>query len=253
MNVQINAAIVRVLTTQKIICGVGLLVSKHHLLTCAHVVADALGLPDNTDESPRAKVNVDFPMIAPGQILTGHVVLWQPPRANNDGGDIVVLELDSVLPAGAQPVSMVLADDMWGHQFGTVGFPSLHDNGVNSSGVLRGQNAAGWVQMDVDSTGYRIAKGFSGAPVWDIQLHCVVGVVVQAETDANTRIGFMIPTNVLARAWPDLAHTIPTHAPKVRTPRQCTNTATTLFTPPRGSTSPQAGDVYRCRSAGSQR
>ena len=46
--------------------------------------------------------------------------------------------------------------------------------------------------------------GFSGTAVWDEALHGVVGMVVAAESKADTKAAFIIPTDKLIEAWPDL-------------------------------------------------
>jgi hypothetical protein len=77
---------------------------------------------------------------------------------------------------------------------------------VLASGVLRGQTAAGWVQIeDVKEPGYRVQPGFSGTPVWDEQLSGVVEMAVAADADRLTKAAFVIPANQLIEAWPELA------------------------------------------------
>ncbi|MEZ4644870.1 MAG: hypothetical protein R3E31_19425 [Chloroflexota bacterium] len=51
---------------------------------------------------------------------------------------------------------------------------------------------------------YAVQPGFSGTAVWDETLHGVVGMVVTAESKAETKAAFIIPTDKLIEAWPDL-------------------------------------------------
>ncbi|MER5617290.1 hypothetical protein [Streptomyces sp. NPDC002215] len=60
------------------------------------------------------------------------------------------------------------------------GFPVGRPDGVWHSGVLRGRQGNGWVQIDPRSGGYRVSGGFSGSPVWDERLGGVVGMVAVA-------------------------------------------------------------------------
>src|SRR5438105_2211002 len=98
MSNQLTTSIVRVLDpTGKIIIGSGFLVSERHALTCAHVVAQALGLPEDTQECPTNEVNLDF-FCAPGQNVKAKVVAWrpitpEPAKLSKDEEDIAVLEL----------------------------------------------------------------------------------------------------------------------------------------------------------------
>ncbi|MFQ5793664.1 MAG: trypsin-like peptidase domain-containing protein [Candidatus Bipolaricaulia bacterium] len=211
MNDQLTASIVRILAANGAIAGTGFLVAERQVLTCAHVVSQALGLSNDTSETLQAEVRLDFPLLVePSRVLTARVILWQPPRSDSEG-DIAGLELDGDPPVGAQPVRLVKADDLWEHSFRTFGFPTGHDDGVWTSGLMRGRQTAGWVQIeDVKETGYRVEPGFSGAPVWDEQLDGVAGMAVAAEGRPEVKAAFIIPTDMLVDAWPTLdKRTIP--------------------------------------------
>jgi tetratricopeptide (TPR) repeat protein len=199
MTTQLESSLVRIRTAEGAVVGAGFLVAGRQVLTCTHVVAGALGLPDETPKPPEGEVHLGFPLIAPGHILTARVVLWRT------GEDIAGLELDDAPPAGAQAAYLIRADDLWGHPFRAFGFPAGHRDGVWASGVLRARQAADWVQIqDVTETGFRVEPGFSGAPVWDEQLNGVVGMAVAAEARPEIKAAFIIPTDVLVKAWPDV-------------------------------------------------
>ena len=85
MQESLEASLVRIHTVEGRVVGAGFLVDERHILTCAHVVAGALGLADDIPEKPQAQVTFDVPRVAPGQLLTARVVLWRPQRT--DGGD----------------------------------------------------------------------------------------------------------------------------------------------------------------------
>ena len=105
MTTPLESAIVRIRTANGTIVGAGFLVTDRHILTCAHVVADALDLPHDSPDAPQGELNLDFPLIAPGQMLTAHVVHWQP------AADVASLELASDRPPEAKPLRLVGADD----------------------------------------------------------------------------------------------------------------------------------------------
>ena len=199
MTTPLNSALVRIRTPSGTLVGTGFLVSGRHVLTCAHVVTGTLGLPSDTPNPPQADLHLDFPLLAPESTLTARVSHWQPTA------DVAVLELTADPPAESRPVRLVTAEDLWGHAFRAFGFPSGYDDGVWASGLLRGQTAAGWVQIeDVKEPGYRVQPGFSGALVWDEQLNGMVGMAVAADTDRATKAAFMVPTQALIGAWPGL-------------------------------------------------
>ena len=201
----LHSSIVRIQAANGTISGAGFLVTGRHLLTCAHVVCDALGQPASA--TPTELVHLDFPLIANSQPLTARVVIWRPKQPNGEG-DIAGLELSSPPPDGACPIRLVAANNMWGHACRAFGFPATHDNGVWASGVLRDRKANGRIQIeDTKIPGYAIQPGFSGTPVWDDELGGVVGMIVTAsgnkERRANIKAAFIIPTDKLIEALPE--------------------------------------------------
>jgi WD40 repeat protein len=207
---QLKASLVRILSKDNTIAGVGFLVSETRVLTCAHVVAQALNVPLETPKAPDVEVRLDFPLLTPGETFAARTVLWRPASPDTssehaDTEDVAVLELTTDPPHRSKIARLAASDDLWGHAFRSFGFPSSYDNGVWASGVLRDAQAGGWVQIEgVTDIGYFVTPGFSGSPVWDAQLDGVVGMVVGAERRPEVRAAFMIPTGALFKAWPDL-------------------------------------------------
>jgi len=66
---QLESSLVRIYSTNRKIVGAGFLVADRQVLTCAHVVARALGLAGNVPEAPQAEVRLDFPLVAAGHIV----------------------------------------------------------------------------------------------------------------------------------------------------------------------------------------
>ncbi|MFB2768543.1 trypsin-like peptidase domain-containing protein [Pelatocladus sp. BLCC-F211] len=217
MTSPLESAIVRIRKTNGVVVGAGFSVSEKHVITCAHVVADALGISRETQTRPTEDVFLDFPLVASEEKLTARVVFWRPvpPKGSTSvkgKEDIAALEINSPIPRTAQPVDLLIEEDLRGHSFRTFGFPAGHDDGLEATGVLRGQQGTGWVQIeDVKETGVRLEPGFSGAPVWDEQLNGIVGMAVAADQKRpEAKVAFMIPTKVIATAWTALGErTIP--------------------------------------------
>lgn len=205
MTMLLNSAVVRIRTASGRVVGAGFLVGERQVLTCTHVVAQAFDMAADTLAPPQGKVYLDFPLVAPEQRLTALVVAWQPTLPGGSG-DVAGLELETIPPDGVQAVQLISAGDVWGHRFRAFGFPAGLDNGVWASGQMLGPEATGWIQIeDVKQTGYFIAPGFSGGPVWDEQLIGVAGMTVAADTRQGIRAAFIIPTDRLIAAWPKLA------------------------------------------------
>ncbi len=203
MITQPGSSIVRILNQGNATVGAGFLVAEKHVLTCAHVVSQALGLSHDEQSPLKSEVRVNFPLVAPEHDFAARIVRWQPES------DVAGLELGDTPPVAARPARLVKAQDLWHHNFRAFGFPTGYDDGVWAVGVLRGQQAAGWIQIeDVKEPGYWVQPGFSGTPVWDEQLNGVVGMTVAADTSHQVKAAFMIPTDLLVKAWPLLAETI---------------------------------------------
>jgi S1-C subfamily serine protease len=205
----LESSIVRIYSNSGQVIGAGFLVSQKHILTCSHVVASALKIPQTTSEMPTASIRLDFPRVASGQVLKANLVSWLPVHPNSlkeVEEDIALLELESSPPEATRPVRLVTSEDLWGHSFRVLGFPDGKSNGVWASGALRGRLANGWVQLeDVKEPGYRLEEGFSGAPVWDEQLQGVVGMAVAAEKKRiDAKAAFIIPKNQIVKVWPEL-------------------------------------------------
>jgi tetratricopeptide (TPR) repeat protein len=200
MTVDLTAGIVRILKPSGRTAGAGFLVSDDGLIvTCAHVVAGALGIPEETAQTPAGTIPLVFPLLRSDPSLTAQVIRWQPES------DVAGLKLLQEPSAKARPLSLVTTDDLWNHHFRAFGFPAGYTDGIWASGMLRGRTGAGWVQIeDVKEPGYRVQPGFSGTPIWDEQLSGVVGMVVAADADRVTKVAFMIPARTLLEAWPKL-------------------------------------------------
>jgi Trypsin-like peptidase domain len=167
MQELLDAALVRMRTTDGRVIGAGFLVGERHILTCAHVVSQALCLPDHPLDLPQGLVSLDFPLVSPRTLYTARVVLWCP-LLSDGSGDIAGLELQGEPPAGAAVVRFAPVENLWEHPFRAFGFPTGHDDGGWATGRLLGKQATGWVMIeDVKPQGFAVGPGFSGTPVWD--------------------------------------------------------------------------------------
>jgi Trypsin-like peptidase domain len=187
------------------VVGAGFLVDEQHILTCAHVVAEALEWSggESSPEPPQELIHFDFPLLDHSTMLTAQVVFWQSARADWNGGDISGLQLLTDAPIGAEAARFALAEDVWDHDFRAFGFPSGQDNGVWATGRLLDRQASNWIQIEDNKTGgFAVMPGFSGGAVWDEQLGGVVGMVVASIVQPGTKGAFVIPLDVLLAAWP---------------------------------------------------
>lgn len=198
----LNKAIVRIYVLgTNLVIGAGFLVSKRHLLTCAHVVNAALGLSEDTQDKPESLIQLDFPLLAPNYRLAARVLFWRPKQIGERGEDIAGLELIGELPPTAQPLCLDSPEQPWEHRFKAFGFPDGHPEGVWATGQLLQENAVGWIQLeDTKEPGYRIQGGFSGTPIWDVSVGAAVGMTVAADTNESLKVAYLIPTRILKSA-----------------------------------------------------
>ncbi|MFD8478476.1 trypsin-like peptidase domain-containing protein [Kitasatospora sp. NPDC059673] len=199
-----DTSVVRVLGRDGRPEGAGFLVGRRDVVTCAHVVARVLGVAADAAQAPGGRLEVDFPLVAPGRRTAAEVTGWTP-IAPDGSGDVAVLRLVEAAPARAASARVVEQGAASDRRVRTFGFPAGHDDGVWSVGWLRGRTAAGWYQYDTDPAGqHRVRPGFSGAPVWDVAEGGVVGMVVAADGAGGGRSAYLIPTETLRAGRPEL-------------------------------------------------
>ncbi|MGY3676499.1 nSTAND1 domain-containing NTPase [Streptomyces sp. TE33382] len=179
------------------VAGAGFLVTPDIVCTCAHVVADALGLPRDTESAPTDVVRLEFPLLrdVDGRIpaVSATVVSWQPTREEDDSGDVALLRLHHPV-AGARPVPLVDGTAVWGHEFRAYGFPTGGDHGAWATGSLRGVQGSGWLQMDAGPGGAPVQPGFSGSAVWDDAQGGVIGMTVAAGRGGLNGTAYLVPS-----------------------------------------------------------
>ncbi|MEU4788047.1 trypsin-like peptidase domain-containing protein [Nocardiopsis alba] len=203
----LHAALLRVQDSRGEPVGVGFLVAEDLVLTCAHVVSTALGLPGGEMPPDGAQLVLEAALLPamPGREPvsgTARVRVWGP--AQPAAADLAVLALEAPLP-GARPIRLIKTgpQQTWDHPSRVFGFPQGHPEGVWHSGTLRARLAGQWVQLDQSGQGHRVSAGFSGSAVWDEQLGGVVGLMTVAEA-GTPPVSYLIPTDRLIAAWPDL-------------------------------------------------
>ena len=142
-----DTSIVRIRRADRTVVGVGFLVDGQHIFTCAHVVTQALDLPEDVPEAPQAQILLDFPLVAPKKLLKAEVVHWEP-KQEDETGDIAVLRLQADVPDGCEAARLAEAEDFWNHAFRAFGFPVGQDDGVWATGRLLGRQATQWIMIE---------------------------------------------------------------------------------------------------------
>lgn len=217
------------------LCGAGVLIGENRILTCAHVVAEALGCPTEQAAPADGTVLVDFapsgdPGARPARLVEGG---WLPARPAS--GDVAVLGLEPgpPLPAGARPAALYAGDGVRPTEVSVYGHPrpGLGDGlWVEATATGPGGPNPAWRQLDGRAHGVAIQRGFSGAGVWDRRLGGVIGLVVAAYASPVERVAWMFPLAAVAREWKPLGALItpvgaPVPASVAPTARQCAELA----------------------------
>jgi WD40 repeat protein len=198
-------ALVRILDKSGEYFGFGLLVAEGKVVTCAHVVAGSMGEPDGLPAPPsRGRIRLEFPFIAPGQVLTAVASAWQAMAADGSG-DVAGLVLDDDVPDGARPLAMTRGGNLRGHEVLAYGYQA----GLTPAwvpGAIVDRTERGWLQLGIGegAGGLRVQGGFSGTPVWDAEIGQVVGLVVRASMGRSSRLAFAVSGETVFDAWPDL-------------------------------------------------
>ena len=188
--------------------GLGFVVDRHHVLTCAHVVNAALGrdLKEPAPPSPSASLIIDFPFLrrAGARFLrAGQVDKWAPEAGKPFmEKDVAGLAMGEPLPEDVPEV--IFADtisqpvQMWGPS----GQPAC-DGHV--AGHLMGSVDATRSQVDQKLRGiFRVAQGFSGGPVWNPTTGQVVGMLQAFRNDEDAVDVYVLEGAALADEWPEV-------------------------------------------------
>ncbi|MBN8657126.1 MAG: trypsin-like peptidase domain-containing protein [Anaerolineae bacterium] len=207
MTERLKPAIVRLWDINNKIIGAGVLVGSRQVITCAHVIRDALNISTTPEQIPAQEIKLDFPFPASKNFLLAQVKIWKP-RQEDGSGDIAVLEItNGLIPSVSRPVKWITPNDiseLVGHNCLAYGFPENYDTGVWSfDNKIQDERSGGTVQITNQYvTGHRIQKGFSGGAIWDKELQGVVGIITTADNQENNKVAFMLPTKAISKICP---------------------------------------------------
>ncbi|WP_327277411.1 trypsin-like peptidase domain-containing protein [Streptomyces sp. NBC_01224] len=210
-----QAAVAQVLSVAGAVAGAAFLTAEGVVFTCAHVVRDA-------GYGPGDVLRLRFPQAAGAPQAEGEV-LAEPWRAP-EGNDVAVIRLQDT-PSAVHALEVGSSAGCQGHRVRCFGFPNQappagHFGYAVSADLLStgGDGELGDAEAaDDDGEGLLLqltaandlTRGFSGGPVVDDVTGLVIGMVNAITTpDGHLRgqdIAYATPTQILRRAWPDLA------------------------------------------------
>ena len=197
-------AIARIFDKNGYVIGTGFLIAPGYVLTCAHVVLQAIGTEKEKfaeyKGQPQDKIYLDFHVLATGQKIEAEVVAWLP--YSLDSGDVAALKLLTTEPDGAKPIPLVEVSRsaVENDSHSVYGFGS--NTGGRSDAYRPKTNVAGGrfqLCKFGDPNDETIKPGFSGAPVWNETRQCVIGMVATAVVakEEQQSTAYAIPTKEL--------------------------------------------------------
>lgn len=196
--------IVRVRNQLGSVVGAGFLVSPDLIVTCAHVVADAIG-EDESEKLPDDLLTVDFAFIPEAALCTAKVVVWK--SDDLEVNDLALLQFVDQNPSDFKIPPLHLSDTIDSHtECQTYGFPPRDDDGLNAIAKVIDMTASGLIQLEApNADGQIVEKGFSGAPVWSDELNAIIGVIVSVKP--KTTVSLAIPAYLVREMVVNFGHT----------------------------------------------
>lgn len=192
------------------VIGMGILLDDREIVTCAHVVDQALGKGWQLRPTP-GRIRVCFPLAEGVPYLDGTVDKgrWFPhgPTGRGDVSDVAFIQLEDVAPSSAERA--VLASHSRGQLATSYGFRGTetekgwvsHPSGEWASGTIMGTLPGGRAQFDgVNELGAAIEKGYSGAGIYVTASDTVVGMIVEKDKDKAKKIAQFIDVQSLNKA-----------------------------------------------------
>ncbi|MEV6394320.1 trypsin-like peptidase domain-containing protein [Streptomyces sp. NPDC051907] len=178
--------------------GSAALLSPRTVMTCAHVVNDALGRSLYDPAKPAdCALHLAFHGAADArQSLTARLSVWVPPQRGPAmvwHGDLAVLRLDEPAPAWLRPV-------VWRDMAEGQSLRAWHGGGAPiafaDTRVKLQDGQFGY--LDGELSGAAIGPGFSGGPLWSTEDATVVGLVVAHVMPGD---GPMTSQTTVRRSW----------------------------------------------------
>lgn len=201
------------------VIGTGILVSDRHVLTCAHVVASALGRKATDSNAPSQQVPLQVGVICGLRKKQWAKVpakpsgaksnpFWIPVKkagAQQQEEDIAILELSEPVPF--QYPKVTWSDNRQAGEIQFFGFGGERD-GEWVKGEYMGPGT-NWDQINTNST--EVWKGFSGSGVYDPERGKLIGMLVAAQI-GKPQV-YLIHRHVLARILEPLLPCAPKATP----------------------------------------
>lgn len=181
--------------------GVGFIASPIHVITCAHVVADALGDKNLAYEkhAPKKEVEIDFPAFSNKTkrlSCLATIRSWAALHGPSPD-DIAILELRQPIPKDSMPIS-VCYQYKPGDSIRAYGVRASIQDGAYIEGRYLGLLPGPRLQITSDQKELAIDLGCSGGAVWLANGNGVIGMATAAIMETS---GLLLPIEEIGKFY----------------------------------------------------
>jgi hypothetical protein len=192
-------AIVRILSAKRgqdsksVVVGTGFLIAPSYVMTCAHVVLQAIGVEQKDfathEHSPEQEICLDFPLWVNVGKFQAEVVDWLSYDVSE--GDVAILKLKGSMPLDIKPLPISqFSPNVEGDIYSVYGFGESsgdRSDAYTPKAPVYGRRLQ--LRKTGDPSDETIKPGYSGAPVWHEQQCCVIGMIATVtEERAGNRL-----------------------------------------------------------------
>ncbi len=170
---------------QQHVIGTGYLVAPRYVVTCAHVVLQALGIRKSDFEShqicPKQTIWLNFHILAVEQNIEAQIIDWVP--YSIEKGDIAGLKLLAPPPTDAKPIPLmdVSLESVKNDSHFVYGFGAPQGGRSDAYRPKTPVADGRWQLCKHDQPNDEtIRAGYSGAPLWNDRMNGVLGMVATA-------------------------------------------------------------------------
>jgi hypothetical protein len=167
------------------VIGTGFLVAPRYVMTCAHVVLQALGIRKSDFEShqqcPEQTIWLNFHILAVEQNIEAQIIDWVP--YSIEKGDIAGLKLLAPPPTDAKPIPLmdVSLKSVTNDKHSVYGFGASQGGRSDAYRPKTPVADGRWQLCKYDQPNDEtIRAGYSGAPLWNERMNGVLGMVATA-------------------------------------------------------------------------
>lgn len=187
-----NAAIARIVSgIDGTHVGMGIVIAPRRVLTCAHVVNQALGRDDGSTVQPDERLLLEFPLHTIHASRVAAVSAWHPINSAGRPGDVAVLTLietekDIEAEIGVGIFADVSGRTIDGDPLSVYGIVAGERTGEHVKARFVGFARESLAQADSTGEGSRLIRpGFSGAAVFDEREQAIVGLTQGLKIDSH--------------------------------------------------------------------